>query len=370
VERRIFIEGYDGRNWGDVLMALATLNMFNGSNTEGILPRNVAGQSSNYFEATRLAGRTRIASPVKKLLSFGWAHGAFVPSLSAAHAQRGDVVFYVNGYIFGDGWNEDWIDQVGRSFARSKSRGARVILMPQSFGPFKTTARVARGALELADLVFARDAMSFENVSNLLGNQTRAPKLHESVDYTGYLPVDKFNAGEKYCVVIPNIKILERKGAAEYSKYLTWLKDACRAAVMRNLRVKVMSHTFGKDASVISDLHDEGSSFEIVQTDPLRSRQIIAGAEFVISSRFHGMMNALTQNVPCAAIGWSHKYDEGMARYGMQEFNVIELDDISSGSVVDGLIGASSSLRRRLERVNRDVTKEYDKIKESVRDTI
>lgn len=101
--RSVFVEGYDPRNWGDVLMAISTLHLLRDASATHVLPRSVAGQPDNYFDGTGLTGRTRFASPLEKILSLGWKQGAFVPGLSAARAKPGDIVLYVNGYIFGDG---------------------------------------------------------------------------------------------------------------------------------------------------------------------------------------------------------------------------------------------------------------------------
>lgn len=258
------------------------------------------------------------------------------------------------------------IRQVGTCFARARKHGARVLLMPQSFGPFEDTGDATRAALKHVDLTFTRDSRSFEHVSRLLDLETGAAEIHQSIDYTGCLPLRKPQKHHRYCIVVPNIKILERKGDMEYRQYLEWLRCGCVAAARSGLGIKVLSHTFGKDDVTIRDLVGPSPEFEVVRTDPLQSRLIIAGAAFVISSRFHGIINALTQNVPCATIGWSHKYDEAMARYGMQAFNVVELVNSDPETVVEALLQNSSSIRQRLEDVNRDTAAEYARIREVV----
>ena len=47
-------------------------------------------------------------------------------------------------------------------------------------------------------------------------------------------------------------------------------------------------------------------------------KRLIAQMDMVLVSRFHAMVGALSLAVPVAVLGWSHKYAEVMARFGLQ----------------------------------------------------
>ena len=49
-------------------------------------------------------------------------------------------------------------------------------------------------------------------------------------------------------------------------------------------------------------------------------RQIISGASLIVTSRFHGMIAALSLAVPVYVIGWSHKYREVLQSFQMEDF--------------------------------------------------
>src|SRR5690606_26209887 len=48
-------------------------------------------------------------------------------------------------------------------------------------------------------------------------------------------------------------------------------------------------------------------------------RRVLRETVFVITSRFHAMVAALSLGVPTLVIGWSHKYDEVLADFGCRE---------------------------------------------------
>ena len=85
-----------------------------------------------------------------------------------------------------------------------------------------------------------------------------------------------------------------------------------------------------------------------LNTDGLR--QIISSANLVITSRFHGMIAALSLAVPVYVIGWSHKYQEILQFFKMVEFmrdyRNIDANEIASDIARE--IQAENELRKRI----------------------
>lgn len=61
-------------------------------------------------------------------------------------------------------------------------------------------------------------------------------------------------------------------------------------------------------------------------------KQVISAMDVALVSRFHAMVGALSLAVPVSVLGWSHKYAEVMARFGLEanvvDYRVLEGDDL------------------------------------------
>jgi polysaccharide pyruvyl transferase WcaK-like protein len=55
---------------------------------------------------------------------------------------------------------------------------------------------------------------------------------------------------------------------------------------------------------------------------PTELRALIAAGAALVTSRFHAMISALATATPVFVIGWSHKYDEVLTEFSMEEMAV------------------------------------------------
>lgn len=74
-------------------------------------------------------------------------------------------------------------------------------------------------------------------------------------------------------------------------------------------------------------------------------KRVIQACDLVVVSRFHAMVGALSLAVPVVVLGWSHKYAEVMARFGMQD----QVSDYRRLSGPELRLAVESAIARRTE---------------------
>jgi polysaccharide pyruvyl transferase WcaK-like protein len=81
-------------------------------------------------------------------------------------------------------------------------------------------------------------------------------------------------------------------------------------------------------------------------------RYLIGLCDFFVTSRFHAMVSSLAVGVPCLVIGWSHKYQEVLEMFELEEW-AIGFDRLSPEllrSRADDLIANGPRVRASLTR--------------------
>lgn len=69
-----------------------------------------------------------------------------------------------------------------------------------------------------------------------------------------------------------------------------------------------------------SNIENAGKSIPMVsETYSLKIKRVLGASKGTIGSRFHGLVNALSQGVPSIATGWSHKYQMLFQDYDFED---------------------------------------------------
>lgn len=262
--------------------------------------------------------------------------GAFIPSFARHMAgyyldKEVDIVLDGSGFAFGDQWGSTYAERrIGSQICKWRSQGKKVILLAQAFGPFKSTdlKNVMEKIIDNADLIFAREEESYNHLQGI----TRDLKIEQSPDFTnlikGKLPAG-FNKESHQVAIIPNYKMVESNNTNQ-DVYLAFLKHAIYKTIEMGLKPYFLIHEGAKDHELARSVNMQlNEPLEIVlKENPLEIKGIISSAKFIICSRFHGVVSALSQGVPCIATSWSHKYAMLLKEYDFEEGLMNDLADL------------------------------------------
>ncbi|MGR3540519.1 MAG: polysaccharide pyruvyl transferase family protein [Hasllibacter sp.] len=294
-------------------------------------------------EAARMDAGQRLRHGLWSIAPESWSEGrgkgrlrgAMLDRLGPARdlipVARPDAVTAVldaSGFAYGDFWGRaKFVRRLGARTAGWKARGRRVIALPQAWGPFEAPgfAEAVRAGLAPADLVFARDPRSLAFLEAAGAEAQLAP------DFTNLLSpglpgeLRRLRGG---MLLIPNAKTIEA-GVGE-GAYLDFLSRAARTLEGMG-ETRVLIHEGAGDRALAARLNAAreaagAAPLEVVDPDdPLAVKAVIGASGALISSRFHGLVSALSAGVPALACGWSHKYLALLEDYGAGE-RIVDLD--------------------------------------------
>lgn len=261
-----------------------------------------------------------------------------------------DVIIDAAGFAYGDQWGEQKTVETANAVKRWAKRRTKIVFMPQAFGPFSTKRiqQAFREVVEHADLIYARDKASYWHVTNLVGecNNVRiAPDFTNLVQ--GEVPESFDKQSNRFCI-IPNYRMLDQTDSRTSQQYVSFLATCARELLDRAVKPFILIHETRNDQHIAREINEMlGNTLDIVtELDALRIKGIIGVCEGVISSRYHGLVSALSQGVPALGTGWTHKYRELFDDYDFPR-GIIEVtaDSATIGASIDLLIDPRSRSR-------------------------
>lgn len=246
-----------------------------------------------------------------------------------------DFFIDASGFIVSDQWNQSdfYIKRWNLILKRNKAVGAKIIFLPQAFGPLekKNTKKLLCYINQYADIIMPREKVSLDYIkSSRLVNMNKVV-LHS--DFTslveGVFP-KKYNHLKDGICIIPNMRMIDR-GTITKEDYIHLLTSIVNIAKTKNKPVYLLNHEGTKDEDLANQIHTQTSNDTEVVTglNALEVKGMIASAYLVVSSRFHGVASALNSCVPCLATSWSHKYEELFKEYD-QSGCVLSLDNVDT----------------------------------------
>jgi colanic acid/amylovoran biosynthesis protein len=259
----------------------------------------------------------RLAGPYLR-----WAPASLRRILGIVSVGAVDAVLDASGFAYADAFGARPAEYLLTRMQRNSRRGQKLILLPQAYGPFEDpeVARACRLLFERADLMFARDPESQQAANSLIGED----KAILSPDFTIGLAADAstdFQLPERYIAFVPNFRMLKRENDPDGAAYISLVTGLLQRATDSEMEVIIVLHSSDEDVALANRVSAEVPGARIVtHANPRSLKAVLGGAQAVIGSRFHALVSAMSQGVPCLGLGWAHKYAWLFHDFGADDF--------------------------------------------------
>lgn len=324
---QIFIVNAGLNNSGDLLMAIGAMSMLREIpglrfflNGKRVSPKRPA--------ALRIVVEALPGAAARRLGLFSLRRRNNAKLDQVPGIGRGDMVLDVNGYRHGWRWPAKNLEMDIALLSRAKAVGASVIHLPKSYGPFEEAQKpLMRDLFRLVDLAFARDRFAFAHASEVVSD---AGMLRLEPDHSSFGSPEKGMRADPIfrgaIVLIPNHKLVEAGSFSDVGSHFEFLKTLVSLPAFGAFPKIVLFHQ-GRDYALYRGKCESARIPYRFSDRPLQTRSNIGAAEFVITGRYHGMVNALTQEVPCAVLSWSQKYQGYLEFFDLDGLRISDLAD-------------------------------------------
>lgn len=244
-----------------------------------------------------------------------------------------DLVLDASGFAFSDQWGISGAEKLYKKMSSNGRNKQKLVFLPQALGPFEHSdvAEWCRKLLSRAEMVCTRDEKSYEAVIKL------APQtiIKKYPDFTMALMPKKFSfiLPNNFTAIVPNMRMMDRSDSGV--EYLNFLNYCIKQLDANNMNPIFILHDAEEDEKVISLLSIESQKHTVIRhDDPQVLKGILGKATLVIGSRFHALVSAFSQGVPCIGAGWSHKYLELFRDFSAEKYLVADLADKNNIEII------------------------------------
>jgi polysaccharide pyruvyl transferase WcaK-like protein len=283
-------------------------------------------------------------------------HNAVIPKLQEV-LKNTDYIVDVSGYTLSSqravGLQLSYLFTI----MVAKKYGIKVYLMPQSFGPFDYSGKkksvleyLIRKSMRYPEVIFAREKEGYNYLKNefglknvkksydlvLLNKDIDVSKVYKKIpEYTEYK-----NARD--VAIVPNMRNFDH---GNKEQIIALYDSIIKKLLKENKMVYLIRHS-QEDIEACEILkarfpNNENVALIVDDMSCIEFDALVKKFDFLIASRFHSIVHAYKNNVPCIALGWATKYHELLSIFNQEEyiFDVREnIDSVKVEKAIDKLL--------------------------------
>ena len=222
------------------------------------------------------------------------------------------AILDTSGFALGDVLPEAFAHSKARKFARWRSQGKEIILLPQAMGPFgrPATRDASRLILESSNLIFARDVASFDHASKLVPGHHGLRLARDFTNLVDGPHPSISDPSRRRAAIIPNAMMLRHGTTAMQEAYVPFMARCVEQLREIGIDPCILLYETNMDRELAEEICQRvpGGAQILEEQDAVKLKGITGEFWLTVGSRFHGLVNALSQGVPSVGTSWSHKY--------------------------------------------------------------
>lgn len=251
--------------------------------------------------------------------------------------EKCDLIVDVSGFRLGDKWSYNANLKYLNYLAIAKKYNKPIYLMPQSYGPFEykdgsdELLKMISEYLPYAKMIFAREQEGYDlltckfNLTNVVKStdlvlQNKGIDLNNIFYNIPEIDVPVFQDG-KIVGIVPNIQCFNRIDRDEFKNLYKKIIDELLSS---GFRVVIFRHSNEdlKPCEFIYSGYSENEKVILLKNDfsCIEYEQFIRQFTFIVCSRYHGVVHAYRNKIPCIILSWAIKYKELAQNVNQEQF--------------------------------------------------
>ena len=266
-----------------------------------------------------------------------------------------DLILDISGFNLSSLFSLRSNDFYLKMIAYSRKCGIPIILLPQSFGPFdygQTSSPYIQNMHEILQyplMIYARERSGYDllvkqfNLKNVVLSddlvlQNRKIYWDHICEADTFPHLDLKISSTENIAIIPNRKIIQKCPHIDiYSLY----NDIISVLLQNKKSIYLIYHS-SEDYTICKKIKKAFIAEPSVVLLPQELScydytNIITHFDYIIASRFHSIVHAFKQHVPCLGLGWAQKYQDLFDRLAQQDYILDMRKEFSSTQVIDRL---------------------------------
>lgn len=237
-----------------------------------------------------------------------------------------DAMIDISGYALGSNWSARNNNRYLNHLEFAKAFGIPVYLMPQSFGPFDFGEahpgidERCRKLLPTCKVILAREREGYDALVDTYGltNVRLAPDLvlnNKGIDLENVFKtvpnIDLPEIAPGSVAIVPNGRNLSVGNGEEV---LALYQAAIHHGLEQGKKLYLLHHATS-DAKICAQLKAQFADDERVvllekEFSCIEFNELVQKFDYLVASRFHSIVHAYKNAIPCVILGWAKKYED------------------------------------------------------------